>query len=94
MKRVLGAQPLSSYRVALEFDDGVRGTVDLSDLAGKGVFAVWADEREFSRVTVGQSGELIWAAGVDLCPDTLYLRLTGKSVSDLFPSLRPDARVA
>lgn len=29
------------YTLSLVFDDGVQGIVDLSDLAGKGVFACW-----------------------------------------------------
>ena len=29
---------LSKYRIWLEFDDGISGEVDLSDVAGSGVF--------------------------------------------------------
>ena len=32
---------LQDYCLELTFDDGVCGTVDLSDKVGKGVFAFW-----------------------------------------------------
>jgi hypothetical protein len=62
--------------------------VDLSHLAGKGVFGIWRDRRAFESVRIGSSGELVWSDQVDLCPDALYLKATGKRPEDLFPSLR------
>ncbi|MFH0802136.1 MAG: DUF2442 domain-containing protein [bacterium] len=79
---------MQGYRLKLEFDDGVSGTVDLSDLVGKGVFALWSDHRAFEQVRVGSSGELVWSDKIDLCPDALYLKLTGKKPEDIFPALR------
>jgi hypothetical protein len=72
----------------LTFDDGVSKTVDLSDLVGKGVFAPWRDYSVFESVKIGPSGELAWGDKVDLCPDSLYLRATGKKPEDVFPALR------
>jgi hypothetical protein len=50
MRKVLKVTALRGYRLELEFDDGVHGTVDLADLAGKGVFALWSDRRAFEQV--------------------------------------------
>jgi len=36
-------KPLENYRFWIEFSDGVEGIVDLSYLAGQGVFALWND---------------------------------------------------
>lgn len=88
MPHIAKVKVLQGYRLELEFDDGISGTVDLSDLAGKGVFAEWRDRRVFERVRIGSSGELAWGDRIDLCPDSLYLRVTGKKPEDLFPSLR------
>ena len=88
MRRISKATALPGYRVALEFDDGVTGTVDLSESAGKGVFAAWSDELFFKQVRIGSSGELVWGEQIDLCPDALYLKVTGKKPEDLFPALR------
>ena len=65
----------------------VRGTVDLSEAVGKGVFALWCDPLVFEQVHIGSSGELVWGEQIDLCPDALYLKVTGKKPEDIFPAL-------
>lgn len=37
---------------------------------------------------INDAGAVEWPNEVDLCPDSLYLRLTGKYPEDLFPALR------
>jgi hypothetical protein len=32
-----------NYQIWIKYSDGIQGVVDLSDLVGKGVFAVWKD---------------------------------------------------
>lgn len=66
------------YSVLLSYDDGVSGAVDLSHLAGQGVFAAWHDRAFFEAVRLSESGGITWGNDIDLCPDDLYLRLTGK----------------
>jgi hypothetical protein len=88
MRRVQNVKVLGDYRLELAFDDGARGIVDLSDLVGKGVFALWRDRAAFARVRIGTSGELVWDDQVDLCPDALYLKATGKRLEDVYPALR------
>jgi hypothetical protein len=90
MRKITHVEVLQGYRLVLIFDDGTSGTVDLSDLAGKGVFACWNDRAIFALVRIGPSGELVWNDQVDLCPDSLYLKVTGKRPEDLFPALRPE----
>jgi hypothetical protein len=87
MRKITHVEVLQTYRLALTFDDGTAGTVDLSDLVGKGVFACWNDDAVFAQVRVGSSGELVWDDQVDLCPDALYLKVTGKQPEELFPVL-------
>jgi len=94
MIRPVEVRPLPNYRIWLRYADGNEGEVDLSHLAGHGVFAVWHTEGVFAKVRLGPNGEVAWPGDVDLCPDALYLRLTGKKAEDLFPGLqgpRPDA---
>ncbi len=90
MRKVVKVKALDGYRLDLEFDDGERGTADLADLAGKGVFTLWSDRRAFEQTRIGPSGELIWGDKVDLSPDSLYLRVRGKKPQDIFPALRQD----
>jgi hypothetical protein len=88
MHKIVKVKILEGHSLELEFDDGVSGTVNLSDLAGKSVFALWRNRRAFEQVRIGSSGELVWDDRVDLCPDALYLKVTGKKPEDLFPILR------
>lgn len=88
MKRVKKVKVLGEYRLELTFDDGVHGVVDLSALVGKEVFSLWRDPGAFARVRIGTSGELTWDDQVDLCPDALYLKATGKKAEDVFPALK------
>ena len=88
MHRIVSAIPQENYRLHLRFDSGEDGVVDLSDLVGRGVFEIWREEGVFEAVEVTPAGELRWGTAVDLCPDAMYLRMTGKSPEDEFESLR------
>ena len=88
MHKITGVKVLESYRLELTFADGVRGIVDLSDLVENGVFALWHDYKAFEQVSIGSSGKLVWGGQIDLRPDALYLKATGKKPEDVFPALR------
>jgi hypothetical protein len=88
MHKVIKINVLENYRLDLTFADGTRGTADLSDLAGSGVFKCWDNYEEFKMVKIGDAGELVWREQIDLCPDALYLRVTGKTAEDIFPALK------
>jgi len=79
---------LPNYRVYIEFADGAKGEVDLSDLTGQGVFHRWNDYNFFEQVHSGDHREIKWDDDIELCPDSLYLKLTGMSPENLFPRLR------
>ncbi len=79
---------LPNYRIYLEFSDGEKGEVDLSDLATKSVFEPWHDYSFFEKVHIGDHREIKWDDEIELCPDSLYLKLTGKTPGELFPKLR------
>ena len=78
------------YRIWLRYSDGAAGEVDLSHLAGRGVFAAWNDRACFEAVRVTAAGGIAWGEDLDLelCPDTLYMRLTGKSIEEMMPGAR------
>jgi hypothetical protein len=38
----------------------------------------------FARVRLGSHGQVEWPGEIDLCPDALYLTLTGKRPEDVF----------
>jgi hypothetical protein len=88
MNKIVSFRVLSGYRLWLRYADGVEGEVDLSDLAGRGVFEAWNERRFFEAARLDESGTLVWGNSLDLCPDALYLRLTGKSPEEVFPNLK------
>jgi hypothetical protein len=79
---------LEKHRIWLRFDDGVEGEVDLSDMVGKGVFARWRDYEFFRQARLDEHGGITWPGDLDLCPDALYLEVTGLKPEDLFPALK------
>ena len=83
--------PRDGYRIWLRYADGVEGEVDLSDLAGKGVFTAWNDRRFFERVYVSEWRSIAWSDEIELCADALYLEITGKTLEDIMPGLRAEA---
>jgi len=78
---VIHAQYDSEYRIHLQFEDGSRGTVDLSDyIKPDTVFEVFSDKHYFTSFRI-EYGTLVWGDGeVDIAPETLYERTTGKQV--------------
>ncbi len=94
MIKIIRAQPLENYKLHLTFSDGVVGEVDLSHLAGKGVFEHWNQYANFRNVAVINGRWLAWSDEIDLDADSLYLRLTGKKPEDLFPILKEDPAYA
>jgi len=86
--RPVEVRPLPNYRIWLRYDDGVAGEIDLSEFKGRGVFAAWDDPAFFETVRLASHGAVEWGNDIDLCPDALYMQLTGKSPEELFPALR------
>ncbi len=88
MLRPVKVEARPHYRLYLEYSDEVSGEVDLSDLAGKGVFQAWQDEAFFRGVHIAPPRHVGWGNDIELCADALYLKLTGKSPEELFPALQ------
>ena len=87
MLKPVDVKPLPNTSLWLKYDDGAEGKVDLSDLSGRGVFKAWEDHTFFESVRIGRQGELVWGEKIDLCPDSVYMRLTGKTPDQVFPNL-------
>lgn len=84
MVRPVEIRSLAHYRIWLRYQDGTEGEVDLSRLAGRGVFAAWEKEGLVDRVKLGHHGQLEWPGDLDLCPDALNVTLTGRRPEDIF----------
>jgi len=82
------AKALPNFRLELTFNNGEYGVVDLSSLVGRGVFIAWERPGVFERVSLTSQGAVEWPGELDLCPDSLYLQMTGKKVEEVFPVLQ------
>lgn len=76
---LLEVSPRENFRLFLRYDNGVSGEVDLSELVGRGVFSAWSNADVFRQVWLSKTGHPEWPGSIDLCPDALYMQLTGKS---------------
>lgn len=71
---VVAIEPRAGFRLWVRFADGVEGEADLSDIAGRGVFARWTERpEEFDAVTIHPKTHTpVWPGGLDVAPDALY----------------------
>lgn len=83
--RPTAVEPRDDYRIWLSYSDGAAGEVDLSQLAGRGVFAACNDRAHFASVHIIDYDAVAWDNELELCPDALYMQLTGKSLTDVMP---------
>ena len=91
MIRPVSVQALPNYRIHIRYSDGAQDEVDLSELAGKGVFAAWNDPDYFRRVEIGAHRQIRWSDEVELCPDAVYLKLTGNTPEEYFAAVPREA---
>jgi hypothetical protein len=86
--KITQVKALPVFRLEVGFDTGEVGVVDLSSFAGRGVFKAWDQPGVFEQVSLTNEGAVEWPGEIDLCPDALYLRMTGKKAEDVFPLLQ------
>lgn len=85
--KITEAKFVDRFHVLVRFNEGVSGVIDLSHLAGRGVFRAWEQAGVFEQLSVSPEGALQWPGELDLCPDSLYLQLVGKSAAAVFPAI-------
>jgi hypothetical protein len=91
MFRPIQVKALPNYKLWVKYADGVEGKVDLSHLIGKGVFSLWNDYSAFEQVYISSSGAIAWTDQIDICPDAVYMKITGRTPEELFPNLQTEA---
>lgn len=72
--RLVDVKALPRHTLAVEFVDGLSGTVEMFDMVhaeDAGVFAALRDEALFAKVGLSY-GAVTWPNGLDLAPDAMY----------------------
>jgi hypothetical protein len=82
MEKIIELKALDNYKLYLKYNDGVEGSIDLSDVVGKGVFKDFEDEVFFKNVWIGESGAPTWNNELDIDPLNSYLKLIGKTFEE------------
>ena len=85
LKDIVKVKPLEDFHLHLEFEDGVKGEVDIRNLIKfKGIFEPLKDEAVFTKVKVNPEwGTIFWPNGADLDPDVLYSMVTGEEIPEI-----------
>jgi hypothetical protein len=82
LQDIVSAKPLEDYKLYLQFEDGVKGVVDIKELIEFiGVFEPLRDQKYFRQVEVNpEIGTIQWPNEADLDPDVLYSVITGRPI--------------
>jgi hypothetical protein len=75
MERVTSVRALPTYRLEIEFSDGVRGVLDYEDRLFGPMMEPLRDPARFAEVGIDEFGVICWPNGADLAPDAIYDRL-------------------
>ncbi len=80
MYSIVSAKYLESYKIALKFEDDSEGIVDLTEYhSKKGLFEPLKDIDFFKEFYIDKElGTIVWSNGLDIAPDTLYIKATGR----------------
>jgi hypothetical protein len=84
MPKLTAVEARPNYQLWLQYDDGVQGIANLAPLVDRGVFAAWEEAGQFMQAHIGAFGEVSWGGALELCPDALYLQVTGKTPNEVF----------
>ena len=75
MPALVLVEAFPNYQLRLQFDDGTNGVIDLSNLAGKGVFRAWDDNNLFFKPYINDMGAVAWNDVLDIDSLNAYLTL-------------------
>lgn len=81
LMKLIKVTPKKDYVLYLEYDDGVKWNLNLSHLVGKWVFSCFSDYNFFEKAHVDpETWAIAWNNELDICPDSAYMRISGKKI--------------
>jgi hypothetical protein len=81
---IVKAKYLRDYKIALTFENGREGVVDLKEFSKiGGVFENFSDLEYFRKFSINDElGVLCWPNGEDIAPETIYSMATGEPLPE------------
>ena len=74
---------MGEYKIGITFEDGVTGSVDLTDLVNSGIFELLKDKSKFAKIySTGYS--IAWSEDLEIDAAELYAEISGKSPQEFF----------
>lgn len=70
--RVIAVRTMPDYLLEVEFSDRDKKVFNVKPYLDHGLFSELKDVKVFATATASL-GTVVWANGLDICPDTLYL---------------------
>jgi len=74
-------KPLVDYKLELTYSNGRVGIFDMNELLTYEVFSPLKDIEVFNKVKKNH-GAIVWNEDIDLCADSLYLKITGEKLNN------------
>jgi len=76
MYKLIEVKALEKYKIRVKYKDGSEGKVDLSDVAGQGIFKFWDIENNFEKIYINSETDgIAWSDELEICPDTIYYEI-------------------
>ena len=88
ISRPIAVEPRKDYKIWLRYEDGVEGEVDLSDIPRTEIFEAWNDVSFFESVHISEFDSIAWSEDAELCPNALYIEITGIPIEELMPAVK------
>jgi len=77
--KATGVEALAGYKIKVVFEDGVTGTIDLTDLVQKGIFQLLKDEALFQTVRTDGSA-IAWSDELEIDADNIYAEILNAGI--------------
>ena len=87
--RPIKVEAREGFKIWIEYADGASGVLDFSHLADKPAFTGWGERRYFESVHIDDYGAVEWGDDLQMCPDSVYMQLTGAPLERVWPNHRP-----
>ena len=87
LTKPIAVEAREGFKIWIKYESGEAGELDLSHIAGIGVFSAWNERAMFEDVWITEYDSIRWGGmesdEIELCADALYLQLTGKSIEEI-----------
>ena len=71
MHKIIALSVIEPYKIRITFADSTIKTIDFENFLAKGIALELRNFEKFKQVKIDSAGGLLWANGLDFCPNFL-----------------------